>query len=321
MQQNENQQANFEDEQTVRGGSAPEHRRCRYTKADGKGCRDWAVRGQELCYRHGVFLRAGRGIDVPLLEDEASIVLVLSETLRAVAQGTIALKSGSLLLEGCRLAHTMHMEKQKAANAERKRRRTGVREDEMGEETQEPGAGSEEPEAGLLEPGTGRQERVPHICPGLADVGEHDPILARTVSPEPNQEPGAPPFRDLEKNWDKDLSNVEREATDRFDPRYEETREGVLAAQAEQLDERGGARGWGAVRRPARRMARNLRLASFPDQSRADQREAAIAPLWTAASELRKTTTPTINPMGNPPAAVNPSWMLWSNINRTREPK
>jgi hypothetical protein len=189
MQQDENQQANFEDEQTDRGGSAPEHRRCRYTKADGKGCRDWAVRGHELCYRHGVFLRAGRGIDVPLLEDEASIVLVLSETLRAVAQGTIALKSGSLLLEGCRLAHTMHMEKQKAANAERKRRRTGVREDELGEETQEPGAGSQEDEAGGQEPGSGTQERVPHICPGLADVGEHDPILAGTEPCAPRSEP------------------------------------------------------------------------------------------------------------------------------------
>jgi hypothetical protein len=147
MQQHESQQANFEGEQTNRGGAAPEHRRCQYIKADGKGCRDWAVRGQEFCYRHGVFLHAGRGIDVPLLEDEASIVLVLSETLRAVAQGTIALKSGSLLLEGCRLAHTMQMERVWAANAERSRKRTRVREDEVVEERQEPEAGSRKQEA------------------------------------------------------------------------------------------------------------------------------------------------------------------------------
>jgi hypothetical protein len=150
MHEHEKQQANVEDVQTHAGGSAPEHRRCRYTKADGKECRDWAVRGHELCYRHGVFLRGGRGIDVPLLEDESSIVLVLSQTLRAVAQGTIALKSGSLLLEGCRLAHTMHMEKQKAANLERSRKRREVREEEIGVETEE----QRETEAGSQEPGS-----------------------------------------------------------------------------------------------------------------------------------------------------------------------
>jgi hypothetical protein len=219
MRQEENQQASFEGEQTNRGGAAPEHRRCQYIKADGKGCRDWAVRSQEFCYRHGVFLHAGRGIDVPLLEDEASIVLVLSETLRAVAQGTIALKSGSLLLEGCRLAHTMQMERVRAANAERSRRRTGMREDEMGEERQEREAGSRKQEAGSSEPNP--------ECGAL--------------HPEPGArcpEPGALPFRDSEKNWDKDRSNVENDTTDRFAPRYEETREGVLAAQAEPLDER-----------------------------------------------------------------------------------
>jgi hypothetical protein len=131
MHQHENQQENFEDEQTHSGGAAPEQRRCQYIKADGHGCRDWAVRGQKLCYRHGVFVHSGRGIDVPLLEDESSIVLVLSETLRAVALGTIPLKSGALLLDGCRLAHTMQMEKQKAANLERSRRRSEAREEQM----------------------------------------------------------------------------------------------------------------------------------------------------------------------------------------------
>jgi hypothetical protein len=165
-----------------------------------EGVPDWAVRGQEFCYRHGVFLRAGRGIDVPLLEDESSIVLVLSETLRAVAQGTIALKSGSLLLEGCRLAHTMQMERVRAANAERSRRRTElsakrrlVRRNRS--QKQENGGGSQENRSAVPEPGT--------RCP---------------LSSGPDLQRG--------------------ETTDRFDPRYEETREGVLAAQAEPLDER-----------------------------------------------------------------------------------
>jgi hypothetical protein len=164
MHQHENQQANFDNEQSHSGGAAPEHRQCQYIKADGKGCRDWAVRGQEMCYRHGVFLGAGRGIDVPLLEDESSIVLVLSETLRAVAHGAISTKGAALMLDGCRLAHSMLMERQKAANAERARRR---QEREAGRS--EPGAGSEE-EAGSREPGAaghrapGTGHRTPETC-------------------------------------------------------------------------------------------------------------------------------------------------------------
>jgi hypothetical protein len=158
---------------------------------------------------------------VPLLEDESSIVLVLSETLRAVAQGTIALKSGSLLLEGCRLAHTMQMERVRAANLERSRRRTAVREEEIGEEGQETEAGSRKQEAGSSE-----AEATGHRAPGTG---------RRT----PDSAPGSPHrFPDPGKNWDEERSNVESETTDRFDPRYEETREGVLAAQAEPLDER-----------------------------------------------------------------------------------
>jgi hypothetical protein len=191
MQQDEDQQANFEN---YSGGAAPEQRRCQYIKADGHGCRDWAVRGQKLCYRHGVFVHSGRGIDVPLLEDESSIVLVLSETLRAVALGTIPLKSGSLLLDGCRLAHTMQMEKQKAANLERSLRRREAREEQMAQ--QEMG-----------------QEEM-----GQEEMGQESSV--------PDQEPDAPPS-EL-----RALSSVPCE-----EPRYEENREGVLAAQAEPLDD------------------------------------------------------------------------------------
>ena len=216
MQQDENQQANFEGEQNQNGGghsggAAPEHRQCQYIKADGKGCRDWAVRGHELCYRHGVFLRGGQGIDVPLLEDEASIVLVLSETLRAVAHGTIPLNNGRLLMDGCRLAYTMQMERQKAANAERARRRTEVREEsEAGSRKQEAGSQEEEPEAESWKQEAGSQ-KANQECGARCSAPGAPPSEPCALSSEP---------------W-----------VDRFDPRYEE-REGVLAAQAERLDER-----------------------------------------------------------------------------------
>jgi hypothetical protein len=199
MRQDDHQQAHFEGEQTHGGGAAPEHRRCQYVKADGKGCRDWAVRGQEFCYRHGVFLRAGRGIDVPLLEDESSIVLVLSETLRAVALRTMPANDGRLLLDGCRLAHTMHMDRLAAARLERREKRE---ESEAGSLEQE--AGSQEPEA---------ESKKQEAGSSAAEAGSRKPEAG---SPEPNRECGArcpePGARSsvtpepCEVNWDQVLA-------------------------------------------------------------------------------------------------------------------
>jgi hypothetical protein len=204
MHQHEQQQANVEDEQNNAGGAAPEQRRCQYIKADGHGCRDWAVRGQQLCYRHGVFVHSGRGIDVPLLEDESSIVLVLSETLRAVALGTVPVKTGALLLDGCRLAHTMQMEKQKAANLERSRRRKEAREDEMAEQAMV-------------------QEEISREEMGQEEIGEEEMGQESSV---PDQEPDS---------LSSEICALRSEPCE--DPRYEEIREGVLAAQAESLEE------------------------------------------------------------------------------------
>ena len=108
---------------------------------------------------------------MPLLEDESSIVLVLSETLRAVAHGAISTRGAALMLDGCRLAHSMLMERLKAANAERARRRQEAIEDRRQEReaecrkqeagSQEPGAGSPEEEAGSRkeEAGARRKKR------------------------------------------------------------------------------------------------------------------------------------------------------------------
>ncbi|MFP5229022.1 MAG: hypothetical protein ACLGXA_15500 [Acidobacteriota bacterium] len=190
MKHDENQQAHIEDE-TNHGGAAPEHRRCQYLKADGKGCRDWAVRGQEFCYRHGVFLRAGRGIDVPLLEDESSIVLVLSETLRAVACGMLPLNNARLMIDGCRLAHTMHMERQKAAGVERVRRHQCVCEEAAEvNEKQEAGRGKQEvcgarcPEPGAQdceEPNEVEREIEDTFDPGYEDTPVE--VLAANAAP------------------------------------------------------------------------------------------------------------------------------------------
>jgi hypothetical protein len=106
----------------------------------------------------------------------------------------------------------MQMERVRAANAERGRKRTGVREDEVCEERQEPGAGSRKQEAGSSEANRECGARCP--------------------------EPGAPSSELCEEPCALS-SEPCGETTDRLDPRYEETREeGFLAAQAEPLDER-----------------------------------------------------------------------------------
>jgi hypothetical protein len=189
------------------GGQAPADRQCNYTKSDGHRCRNWVLRGHEHCFGHHRYLHARpeRPIDVPLLEDEASIVYLLSQTLQALAWGTIPVANGHALLTGCRLAHSIQTQRLEAAKFRVKLRRLGI------------------PEHEIFDPSTDP---------------EHAPTLA-APSPEPAPIPNPKrersshlSFRDLKKNWDKDLGKVESEMTDMFAPRYKETREEFNAARA-----------------------------------------------------------------------------------------
>jgi hypothetical protein len=123
--------------------------------------------------------------------------------LRAVVLGTVPVKTGALLLDGCRLAHTMQMEKQKAANLERSRRRREAREEEMAQQEQETEDRRQEAEAESPE------------------SGSPEPVLSERR-----------PEGDTSRT-DRALRSVPCE-----DPQYEEIREGILAAQAEPLNER-----------------------------------------------------------------------------------
>jgi hypothetical protein len=214
MQEYESGPSDCGGEQSNVGGAAPAHRRCQYTKSDGKPCRSWAVRGQDFCHRHDLFLhsRAQRPIDVPLLEDEASIVLLLSETLRAMAWGTLPVANGRMLLAGCRLAHTIQMQKLEMGKFRLRLRRMGIREEE------------------IFDPAPGTVESQ---APDAGDAGnaasENEPLTTPRLQP-PDQRHHR--FRDLKKNWDKELGKVESEMTDMFAPRYKETREEFNAARA-----------------------------------------------------------------------------------------
>jgi hypothetical protein len=235
MHQDETQQAHCESEPTQGGGAAPEHRRCRYTKADGQSCRDWAVRGQSFCYRHLVFLRPqkGRHIDVPLLEDESSIVLVLSETLRALALGAIPVNNGRLILDGCRLAHTIQMERQKAADHRVRRGRKCMHEDERSEESEE----IQEIEESQEVPDAECQERKPE--PSQPDDGTRRADLEPPVAtplPHPSN-PLHPRFNAVKKNQNKEPHTVEKETPNLSGLSCRENRQEVLAAHAAPLEE------------------------------------------------------------------------------------
>ena len=87
------------------GGAATPDRQCQFTKSNGFRCEDWALRGHQHCFRHHQYLAARPDIpiDVPLLEDEDALISLLSQTLRALAQGTIPTANGRAILAGCRI--------------------------------------------------------------------------------------------------------------------------------------------------------------------------------------------------------------------------
>jgi hypothetical protein len=206
------------------GGAAPADRCCRHTKTDGRPCHNWAPRGQDFCRKHDLFLhaRTERPINVPLLEDEDSIVLLLSETLRAMAWGTLPVANGRILLDGCRLAHSIHSRKLETAKLRLKVRQMRIPEHEIfggdaGLPSQPP-ASSQRGEANA-EPDSDPRNLQP--C--------EEPLTTPLLQP-PDQRYHR--FRDLKKNWDKEMLRGENEMTDMHHKRYGETKEDFLASRA-----------------------------------------------------------------------------------------
>jgi hypothetical protein len=211
------------------GGAAPAHRQCTYTKANGHLCRDWAIRGQDFCSRHGRFVLAhqGRPIDVPLLEDEDSVALLLSQTLRALAWGMLPVPNGRALLDGCRLAWSMQCRRLETAKFRLQLRRLNISENEVFDS---PAASERAPDPGALCPEPGALCPDPGPC--AASEAEQRPEWDDDPTPPVlTPYPGAR-FRDLKKNWDKEILHTENAMTDMYAARYGETREEFKAARA-----------------------------------------------------------------------------------------
>jgi len=98
-----NEQVTIEDTQH---SEAHEQQRCEHIGPSGRHCGRWASRGEELCHAHLKYAEgcAGRRVDVPLLEDEASILYVLSQTAQALATGGMPPANGNAVISACKLA-------------------------------------------------------------------------------------------------------------------------------------------------------------------------------------------------------------------------
>ena len=99
--------------------SAPQKQCCRYLKADGRPCQAVALRGQHYCYSH---LRHRQpsfssSFATPLLEDAASIRLVISQVIHATLHDEIPLRKADTLLRALRLALSLlHAEARQESN-------------------------------------------------------------------------------------------------------------------------------------------------------------------------------------------------------------
>jgi len=79
-------------------------RRCATVREDGEPCRGTPALGETYCHAHARYRDAARStiITVPLMEDEAAIAFVRSQTVRALAQGSIPPANANVMLRGCR---------------------------------------------------------------------------------------------------------------------------------------------------------------------------------------------------------------------------
>lgn len=109
-------------------GAAPAERRCRRLLESGHQCRRWALRGWDLCTQHGRYRGApvDRPIEVPLLEDDASIELVLSQTVRQLAWGTIPQENGRAIIAACRVSTALLAHRLAEAKFRAQQQRMGV---------------------------------------------------------------------------------------------------------------------------------------------------------------------------------------------------
>lgn len=87
----------------------PRVRRCEVVKENGYRCRRVPAEGETYCHCHRRYRLSGMNthIDVPLLEDPASIRLTLTQAVRAMARGDLPPANARAIIAGCRQAQSL----------------------------------------------------------------------------------------------------------------------------------------------------------------------------------------------------------------------
>jgi hypothetical protein len=98
-------------------------RQCRQVKENGFRCKCIPAAGETFCHQHRRFrvTHGGREIEVPLMEDAASIRLVISQTVRTMGRGDIPPANGRAMIAGCREALALLQYELAKARLEEKR--------------------------------------------------------------------------------------------------------------------------------------------------------------------------------------------------------
>jgi len=212
------------------GGRAPADRACGYLLGNGQKCCDWAIRGQKYCFRHDRFLHARpeRPIDVPLLEDDDSLIYVLSQTIQSLAWGTLPTSNGHTILTACRLVQNCLDSRLESAKLRFKLRRLGIPEHEIFESQHLASSSAPTPEQGA--------DEIPTAAPGPETASAPSALNSEPGSSNPVKvRPGRICFRDLKKDWDKSLQRCENAVGDMYIRRYGETQQQFLASHATPL--------------------------------------------------------------------------------------
>ena len=99
-------------------------RRCIELTLKGHPCGLKPVQGRDRCYIHGLYrdLDGSTTINVPLLEDEDSLLIVYSQTARSLAQGRIPAAFANGILRACRGAERVLMIKLRREELEERKR-------------------------------------------------------------------------------------------------------------------------------------------------------------------------------------------------------
>jgi hypothetical protein len=220
--------------QKRRGGAAPEERQCTRLTGSGRRCRDWAVRGHDLCQRHSQYgsARVNEPMDVPLLEDEDSIVHVLSQAARAMAFGTVPPANAHAILACCREARAvlaLRLQKAKfAAQQKAAAQSAGASESADLAERADATAAEQASEADTIAAMADAGDAAIAAAESEALKGEGAELCGAAdedcgPEPAPRCSP-MPRFRDLKTQWDRALIRTERQVGDMYAKRWNETR-------------------------------------------------------------------------------------------------